>query len=87
MALKVRCAFCDELMQYREDADNYCCVCGTTVKLPEGKAQADPYSGWGAVYESDKARRRPDSTSQSSRGKKYKKKTRPPRWGGDYGDI
>jgi len=88
MALKIRCAFCDELMQYREDADNYtCCVCGTVTRLPEGKATSNPYQGWGAVYEADRARRRPDATSSSNRGRKYKKTTRPPRWGSDYGEC
>ncbi len=85
MALKVRCPYCDELTTF--DADTYNCLCGTTVKLPEGKAQSDPYQGWGKVYKADKARRRPDATSQSSRGRKHKKTTRPPRWGSDYGEC
>jgi len=87
MALKIRCAFCDELMQYREDADNYTCVCGTTVKLPEGKAQSDPYSGWQSVYESDKRRKRPDAHN-SSNGRKRKQPAKPAaRFNSNYYDV
>lgn len=87
MALKVRCPWCDELTTFDAETDTFSCVCGTTVKLPEGKATSNPYQGWGAVYEADRARRRPDATSSSNRGRKYKKKVRPPRWGSNYGDI
>lgn len=77
MALKIRCAFCDELMQYREDADNYTCVCGTVTRLPEGKAESDPYQGWGACYSADLKRRRPDANT-GSRGRKRKPPAKPP---------
>ena len=87
MALKIRCAFCDELMQYREDADNYHCVCGTVTRLPEGKAQADPYQGWGSCYQDDLKRKRPDAHN-SSNGRKRKQPAKPAaRFNSDFYDV
>lgn len=87
MALKVRCPYCDELTTFDTETDTFSCVCGTTVKLPEGKAQSDPYSGWQSVYESDKRRKRPDANS-GSRGKKRKKPAKPPaRFNCNYHDV
>ncbi len=88
MALKVRCPYCDEQTTFDAKTDTYNCQCGTTVKLPAGKLQSDPYSDWGDVYQDDMQRKRPDAhNTPSKRGRKQKKKVRPPSWGGNYGDC
>jgi hypothetical protein len=87
MALKVRCPWCDELTTFDAETDTFSCVCGTTVKLPEGKAESDPYQGWGACYQSDLKRKRPDACS-GTRGRKRKPPAKPPaRFNPNYYDV
>lgn len=87
MALKVRCVFCDEMTTYDQETDTYTCLCGTTIQLPAGKAESNPYSDWGKCFKSDMKRKRPDATSSNNnRGRKGKKKTGPALWGPYYGN-
>jgi len=85
--LKVRCVLCDELMAFNEEADIFNCPCGVTIQLPPGQAQADPYSGWQTVYNSDLKRKRPDANT-GSRGRKRKPPAKPPaRFSSNYYDV
>ena len=87
MALKVRCAYCDELMAFNAETDTYTCSCGTITKLPEGKAQSDPYSGWGNCYQSDLKRKRPDAHNNSNRRKRKQPAKPLARFSSMYSDV
>ena len=87
MALKVRCPYCDELTTFDAETNAFNCICGTTVKLPEGKAESDPYQGWGACYSADLKRKRPDAHN-SSNGRKRKQPAKPAaRFNSNYYDV
>lgn len=75
-------------MIFNAEIDTYNCICGTMTKLPEGKAQTDPYSGWSSCYQSDLERKRPDANI-GNRGRKRKPPAKPPatRFNSIYSDV
>ena len=73
--IKIRCPWCDALMDFIADGSLFeCGACSSMFSPPPGADLADPYADWRSCYNEDLHRRRQDKPNSSSRSGKRKQR-------------